>query len=600
MVRYSDELIEEIRSSNDIVDVISQYVILKRSGRNFFGLCPFHKEKSPSFSVSPDKQIFHCFGCGVGGNVIHFVSKIENLNFIETLQLLANRANINLPTLDNSYQDNKKAALKAKVYEINEIAAKFYHENLYKPTSKEAQEYIKKRKLDNRTLKSFLIGYSGTFDELYKLLKQKGYTEEEILASSLVNKADNGTFIDRFRKRLMIPIQDATGKFIAFGGRVLDDSKPKYINSPENIVYSKGRNLFGLNIAKKGDTKKIIIVEGYMDAISLYQRGITNVVASLGTALTEQQGRLLRKNSEQIIIGYDADGAGQAATLRGMEILQNMGCDIRVLQIYGAKDPDEFVIKYGPERFQKCVDSAISLVEFKVKILKQNLNLENVNDKIKFLNETAKILAKVDNSIEQEVYIDRISSEYGVSKEAIYGEVNKLKYAKTSDKKVLERAPIKSFIKEENSEKIDESIIKREKMVIYILLNYPKESFERIKDIITVGEIKTEMNKDIISKIYEQYASGKEGNILDLFTDEQTINYLSGIMADDFGVTDVNKCIEDLLNIYNKERLVNERNDILKKLENTSSLTQEESNELVKRLNDVILKIAKVKKLVAD
>ena len=600
MVRYSDELIEEIRSSNDIVDVISQYVILKRSGRNFFGLCPFHKEKSPSFSVSPDKQIFHCFGCGVGGNVIHFVSKIENLNFIETLQLLANRANINLPTLDNSYQDNKKAALKAKVYEINEIAAKFYHENLYKPTSKEAQEYIKKRKLDNRTLKSFLIGYSGTFDELYKLLKQKGYTEEEILASSLVNKADNGTFIDRFRKRLMIPIQDATGKFIAFGGRVLDDSKPKYINSPENIVYSKGRNLFGLNIAKKGDTKKIIIVEGYMDAISLYQRGITNVVASLGTALTEQQGRLLRKNSEQIIIGYDADGAGQAATLRGMEILQNMGCDIRVLQIYGAKDPDEFVIKYGPERFQKCVDSAISLVEFKVKILKQNLNLENVNDKIKFLNETAKILAKVDNSIEQEVYIDRISSEYGVSKEAVYGEVNKLKYAKTSDKKVLERAPIKSFIKQENSEKIDESIIKREKMVIYILLNYPKESFERIKDIITVGEIKTEMNKDIISKIYEQYASGKEGNILDLFTDEQTINYLSGIMADDFGVTDVNKCIEDLLNIYNKERLVNERNDILKKLENTSSLTQEESNELVKRLNDVILKIAKVKKLVAD
>ena len=600
MVRYSEELIEEIRSSNDIVDVISQYVILKRSGRNFFGLCPFHKEKSPSFSVSPDKQIFHCFGCGVGGNVIHFVSKIENLNFIETLQLLANRANINLPTLDTSYQDNKKAALKAKVYEINEITAKFYHENLYKPTSKEVQEYIKKRKLDNRTLKSFLIGYSGTFDELYKLLKQKGFSEEEILASSLVNKTENGVFIDRFRKRLMIPIQDATGKFIAFGGRVLDDSKPKYINSPENIVYSKGRNLFGLNIAKKGDTKKIIIVEGYMDAISLYQRGITNVVASLGTALTEQQGRLLRKNSEQVIIGYDADGAGQAATLRGMEILQNMGCDIRVLQIYGAKDPDEFVIKYGPERFQKCVDSAISLVEFKVKILKQNLNLENVNDKIKFLNETAKILAKVDNSIEQEVYIDRISSDYGVSKEAIYGEVNKLKYAKTSEKKVLERAPIKSFIKQENSEKIDESIIKREKMVIYILINYPKESFERIKDIITVGEIKSEINKDIISKIYEQYASGKETNILDLFTDEEKINYLSGIMADDFGVTDVNKCIEDLLNIYNKEKLVNERNEILKKLENTSSLTQEESNELVKKLNDVILKIAKVKKLVSD
>ena len=595
MVRYSEELIEEIRNSNDIVDVISQYVILKRSGRNFFGLCPFHKEKSPSFSVSPDKQIFHCFGCGVGGNVIHFVSKIENLDFRETLELLANRANIQLPTLDNSYQDNKKAMLKAKVYQINEIAAKFYHENLYKPTSKEAQEYIKKRKLDNRTLKSFLIGYSGTFDELYKLLKQKGFTEEEILASSLVNKADNGRFIDRFRRRLMIPIQDTTGRFIAFGGRVLDDSKPKYINSPENIVYSKGRNLFGLNIAKKYDTKKLIIVEGYMDAISLYQRGITNVVASLGTALTEQQGRLLRKNSEQVIIGYDADGAGQAATLRGLEILQNMGCDIRVLQIYGAKDPDEFVIKYGPERFQKCVDSAISLVEFKVKILKQNLNLDNVNDKIKFLNEVAKILSKVDNTIEKEVYIDKISQEYNISKEAIYGEVNKLTYSKTSDKKVLERPPIKSFIQKEEIEKIDEAVIKREKMVIYILVNYPNESYSKIKDIITVDDIKAETNKKIIAKIYEQYEKNNMANILDFFVEEEIVNYLSGIMADDFGIADINKCIEDLLNIYNKEKLVNKRNDIIKKLENASNMTSEEVKNLELELNNVILKLAKVK-----
>ena len=595
MVRYSEELIEEIRSSNDIVDVISQYVILKRSGRNFFGLCPFHKEKSPSFSVSPDKQIFHCFGCGVGGNVIHFVSKIENLDFRETLELLANRANITLPTLDNSYQDNKRAFLKSRVYEINEITAKFYHENLYKPTSKAAQEYTKKRKLDNRTLKSFLIGYSGNFDELYKLLKQKGFKEEEILASSLVNKTEKGTFIDRFRQRLMIPIQDTTGRFIAFGGRVLDDSKPKYINSPENIVYSKGRNLFGLNIAKKGDTKKIIIVEGYMDAISLYQRGITNVVASLGTALTEQQGRLLRKNSEQVIIGYDADGAGQAATLRGMEILQNMGCDIRVLQIYGAKDPDEFVIKYGPERFQKCVDNAISLVEFKVKILKQNLNLENVNDKIKFLNEVAKILSKVDNNIEKEVYIDKISKEYSISKEAIYGEVNKLMYSKTSDKKVLEKAPIKNYIKNENTEKIDEAIIKREKMVIYILVNYPEESYKAIKDIITIDSIKDSINKKIITKIYEQYANDKFTDVISLFEEQDVVNYLSGIMAEDFGISDLNKCIEDLLSLYNKEKLINTRNSIIKELENTENKTQEEIKKLEIELNDVILKLAKVK-----
>ena len=595
MVKYSDELIEEIKNSNDIVDVISQYVILKRSGRNFFGLCPFHKEKSPSFSVSPDKQIFHCFGCGVGGNVIHFVSKIENINFRETIELLANRANITLPKLSYNYEDDRKAMLKAKVYEINETAAKFYHENLYKPTSKAAQEYIKKRKLDNKTLKSFLIGYSGNFDELYKMLKSKGFKDEEILASSLVNRADNGVFIDRFRKRLMIPIQDTTGRFIAFGGRVLDDSKPKYINSPENIVYSKGRNLFGLNIAKKGDTKRIIIVEGYMDAISLYQRGITNVVASLGTALTEQQGRLLRKNSEQVIIGYDADGAGQAATLRGMDILQNMGCDIRVLQIYGAKDPDEFIIKYGPERFQKCVDSAISLVEFKVKILKQGLNLDNVNDKIKFLNEIAKILSKVDNKIENEVYIEKISKEYGISKEAIYAEVNKLIYDKKSDKKILERNPVKAYIKKENIAKVDEAIIKREKLVIYILVNYPKESFAKIKDTILVQDIKDEINKKIISKIYEQYSSGKIGDVISLFEEEEIVNYLSGIMAEDFEIVDLNKCIEDLLNTYNKEKLLTTRNDIIKKLEDTSNMTEEEIKDLEKRLNDVILRLAKVK-----
>ena len=332
-----------------------------------------------------------------------------------------------------------------------------------------------------------------------------------------------------------------------------------------------------------------------MDAISLYQRGITNVVASLGTALTEQQGRLLRKNSEQVIIGYDADGAGQAATLRGLEILQNMGCDIRVLQIYGAKDPDEFVIKYGPERFQKCVDSAISLVEFKVKILKQNLNLDNVNDKIKFLNEVAKILSKVDNTIEKEVYIDKISQEYNISKEAIYGEVNKLTYSKTSDKKVLERAPIKSFIQKEEIEKIDEAVIKREKMVIYILVNYPNESYSKIKDIITVDDIKAETNKKIIAKIYEQYEKNNMANILDFFVEEEIVNYLSGIMADDFGIADINKCIEDLLNIYNKEKLVNKRNDIIKKLENASSMTSEEVKNLELELNNVILKLAKVK-----
>lgn len=287
MVRYSDELIDEIKNSNDIVDIISQYVVLKRRGRNFLGLCPFHKEKTPSFSVSPDKQIFHCFGCGVGGDVITFINKIENYNYRESIEVLAEKAGIALPTSDNE-QDNKRQKLKGKVYEINQLVAELYHENLYKPQAKLAQDYVKKRKLDNNTLKKFMIGYSNGGTEVYNLLKSKGFTEEEILASNLVKKYSNG-FADVYRNRLMFPIQDVRNKVIAFGGRVLDDSLPKYINSPEGVVYSKGRNLYALNVAKNANESNIIIVEGYMDAVSLHQRGISNVVASLGTALTEMQ-----------------------------------------------------------------------------------------------------------------------------------------------------------------------------------------------------------------------------------------------------------------------------------------------------------------------
>ena len=592
MVRYSEELIEEIKNSNDIVDVISQYVNLKRSGRNFFGLCPFHKEKSPSFSVSPDKQIFHCFGCGAGGNVIHFISKIENADFKEAIGILANRAGIELPTLNN-YEDNKTALLKSKVYEINQIAAEFYHQNLYKPTSKIGQEYIKKRKLDNRTLKSFLIGYSGNFDELYRILKQKGFTEEEILASSLVNKTDDGKYIDRFRKRVMFPIQDTRNKVIAFGGRVTDDSKPKYINSPENIVYSKGRHLFGLNVAKRGELKNIIIVEGYMDAISLYQRGITNVVASLGTALTEAQGRLLRRYSERVTIGYDSDGAGQAATLRGLEILQNIGCDVRILQISGAKDPDEYVIKYGPERFLKCVEQAISLVEFKVKMLKQSLNLDNINDKIKFLNQVAKILSNVTNSIERELYVEKIANEYNVSKEAIYGEVNKLIYAKNTGEKTLEKPIVKKEIKKEKQE-IDSSTTKRENLIIYLLINYPQESYKKIKSVISENDMKLEENQKILKKMYEEIEKGNiNRDILNYFEEQNIIDHISGIMSYDFEISDLNKCIEDVVNTYEKDKLINRRQEILDIIKNGQGFSEEELNNLEDELSNIVIKLKK-------
>ncbi len=593
MARYSDEVINDVRQSNDIVDVISQYVHLKRSGRNFFGLCPFHNEKSPSFSVSPDKQIFHCFGCGVGGNVFSFITQIEGINFVEAVQMLAERANIQLPTLQDN-GDSQREELKAKVYKVNEFTADFYHQNLYKPQAKIAQEYVKKRQLSNETLKSFKIGFSGKFDELYQELKKQGFGEREILESGLVNKNERGQYIDRYRNRLMFPICDARGKVIAFGGRVLDDSKPKYINSPENVVYSKGRNLFGLNVAKKGDLKRILIVEGYMDVISLHQRGITNVVAPLGTALTEQQGWLLRKNSEQIILSFDSDEAGLKAKLRALDILQNMGCDLRILQMEGAKDPDEYIIKYGNARFNNLVDKALSIIEFKVKILKKDLNLENTNDKIKFLNEIAKLISNVNNTIEREVYIEKIAKEYDISKEAIYAEVNKLTYKNVKTEKVLEKPkPVVTHIKREEKV-ISEAVKRRENTVIALLLMGDLNIFEILRQNIKVEDFQDEVNKKIAQKLYEEFEKGNSNinAIIDnLEQDEQ--NQITMIMSEDYEITDIEKAIDDVVQAYEREKLNTRKFEILDLLD--KNLENDQKKELEKELSNIIIRLAKIK-----
>ena len=595
MVRYSEELIDEIRNSNDIVDIISQYVILKRSGRNFFGLCPFHKEKTPSFSVSPDKQIFHCFGCGAGGNVIHFISKIENVDFKESLEILADRAGIKLPTLENNV-DSKRLELKEKVYEINKLVAMYYHETLYKPQAKPAQEYVKKRKLDNKALKEFCIGYAENANVLYKLLKEKGFIEEEILASDLVIKKGNN-YVDRFKNRLIFPIQDIRNRFIAFGGRVLDNSLPKYINSPENIVYSKARNLYGLNVAKNTKTRKLIIVEGYMDTVSLHQRGIDNVVASCGTALTEAQGRLLRKYAEKVIISYDSDSAGQAATLRGLEILNNLGCDIRILQMEGAKDPDEYVIKYGNGRFNDLVENAISLVEFKIKVLKKGLNIENTNDKIKFMNEIAKILGGVDNKIEQEIYIDKISSDYNISKEAIYAQINKNEYSNNKGAKILESSSIRKPTIKRQEKEINPELEKRENIIISLLIDGGEEVYNKIKDIINPNDFKSEANQKIMRRLYEEFEKGNSNinSLVDMFADdEQVVNALTGIMADDYEIEDNKKALDDVINNYQKEKLMARRNEIIQSL-NNANLDKEKASELEKELHTLIIKLAQIK-----
>lgn len=602
MARYSEEIIEQVRQNNDVVDVISQYVHLTRKGRNYFGLCPFHNEKSPSFSVSPDRQIFHCFGCGVGGNVYTFLMKIEGITFKEALEQLAERANIQLPKLENN-ADTAREELKAKVYKVNEFTAEFYHQNLYKPTSKIGQEYVKKRKMNKETLEAYRIGFSGKFDELYKALKAQGFGEKEILESGLVNKNDNGTYIDRYRNRLMFPICDVRGKVIAFGGRILDDSKikdpkfpqPKYINSPENVVYSKGRHLFGLNVAKKDSAKKLLIVEGYMDVISLHQRGVTNVVGALGTALTEQQGWLLRKSTEQVILGFDADGAGQTAIARSMEILQKMGCDMRVLQIEGAKDPDEYIVKFGEGRFRLAMDNAISLVEFKVKNLKKDLNLENTGDKIKFLNEIAKILSKVENTMEREIYIEKIAQGYNISKEAIYAEVNKLIYNNTKEDKVLqsrEIKPVRENIK--NTTEIDEDLKRRENTIIAILLDSNANMFAKIKEQIKPEDFKDSVNRKIAEQLYKELEK-EDCNInrlIDSF-DEETQNHITMVMATDYEIDNLEKAVDDILQKYEKKKLDNRKQEILKQLEIEEDV--DKKKELGKELSNIIITLAKIK-----
>lgn len=591
MVRYSDNVIEDVISSNDIVDIISQYVTLKRSGRNFLGLCPFHKEKTPSFSVSPDKQIFHCFGCGVGGNVIHFVSKVENINFKESIEILADKAGITLPT-SNANIDSKKQQLKEKVYKVNEEVANFYHEELYKPIAKIAQEYVKRRKLDNKTLINFKIGYAPNGNFLYKFLKEKGFGEEEILASTLVKKYNNN-YVDTFRNRLMFPIIDVKNRVIAFGGRVLDNSLPKYINSPDTVVYNKGRNLYGLNIAKNARLDNIIIVEGYMDCVSLHQRGIPNVVASLGTALTEFQGRLLRKYSEKVVISYDSDGAGQAATLRGLEILKNIGCDVRILQMEGAKDPDEFVIKYGNGRFNLLVEKAISLVEFKAKMLRQKLNLENVNDKIKFLKEVAGLLRNVDSKIEQEIYIDKISKEYNISKEALYAEINKKNGNKLGNK-VLEKN--KAVKIKQKDEELPEILQKRENAIISILINGDEETYSRIREKIAPEDMKIDTNRRIVEKVYKEHERTKNivNNIIELFAeDQEVINKLTEIMTSESEQTIDKKAVDNIINVYEKEKLTFLKAEIIQKLNDTKS--EEEIQELEEKLNAIIIKLVKFK-----
>ncbi len=424
--------IDELVARSDIFSVVSSYMELKKSGSGYVGLCPFHNEKTPSFRVDTDKQLFHCFGCGVGGGVISFIMKIEHLEFVEAVEKLAQRAGMEMPegTTDVAERQSRK-----RYIEMQREAARFYYGVLSKPEGAPALEYFSKRELTVKTIKQFGLGFApNEWDKLIRSLRSKGYKDEELIEAGLAVKNKNGRVYDRFRNRVMFPIIDIRGDVIGFGGRVMDDSVPKYLNSPETRIFNKRLNLFALNIAKKDASKKIILAEGYMDVISLHQAGFSNAVASLGTALTPDQAKLIKRYADEVFIAYDSDGAGVTATERAISILRSADLRISVIKFRGAKDPDEFIKKYGAEEFKSLIESANSDSEFLLNGEKEKYDLNKDEDRAEYLKKAAVQISKLENPVEADIYISRVASETNVSRDALKSQVE-LERKKTYRKK---------------------------------------------------------------------------------------------------------------------------------------------------------------------
>lgn len=427
MSYYPPEVIDEIRSANDIVDVIGQYVKLKRSGSSYVGLCPFHNEKTPSFHVNADKQFFHCFGCGVGGDVFGFTMKYGNYSYPDAVKVLADRVNYTLPEPEMTADIVKKRELKQSLYEIHKIAARFYYDQLISDNGRRAVEYLDSRQVKLGARKKFGLGYSPIArGALYEELKNKGFSDYTILKSGLVTKKDNGVFYDKFFNRLMFPIIDVYGNIIGFGGRILGDGQPKYLNSPETDIFNKSRNLYNLNNAKQTKLREFILVEGYMDAIAIYQAGFKNVVASLGTAFNENHAKVLKSYADSVILLFDSDDAGVKAVLRAIPVLKSSGLKIKVLQVHDAKDPDEFIKKFGSSEFGELLRTAKNHIIFQAEYLRKKYNFDIIDDRISFSKDIANLLSAVDSPIEISAYLKEISKISQIDLESIQNEISKL------------------------------------------------------------------------------------------------------------------------------------------------------------------------------
>lgn len=517
-MRYSDDLIEEIRLKNDIVDVIGGYVKLQRKGSSHFGLCPFHNEKSPSFSVSPDKQMYYCFGCGAGGNVFTFIMEYENFTFLEALKMLAERAGVDLPQLEYSKEAREQADKKNQLLKINREAAKYYYLQLKGKQGTQAMNYLKGRGLSDETIQKFGLGFSDRFGNgLYRYLKELDYPDGILHESGLFNADEKHGMYDKFWNRVIFPIMDVNNKVIGFGGRVMGDGKPKYLNSPETKIFDKSRNLYGLHAARLSRKKNLIICEGYMDVISMHQAGFNHAVASLGTALTSLQASLMKRYTDEVLIIYDSDEAGTRAALRAIPLLKGVGLSTKVVNLKPYKDPDEFIQHEGREAFEKRLEAAENSFLFELRMSEQAYDMEDPQGKTDFLHNAASRLLGFEDEIERNNYIESVAGTYGIESSTLSKFVNKLALKGAGIQEI--RQP-KSGI-HSNREK-ESGIQKAQKLMLTWITSYP-EIMEQITDYIGPQDFTTELYHKVAEMLFEQYHRGEinPAKLLNRFVDSE-------------------------------------------------------------------------------
>ena len=532
---YSDEIIEEVRSRNDIVDVISSYVNLKKKGNSYSACCPFHHEKTPSFHVSREKQMYHCFGCGVGGNVYTFLMEHENYSFPEAVEALAERAGVKLPEQSMSPEAKKQADERTRIKDMNRLAAGYFHYLLRTEHGTHALEYLTNRGLTEDTINRFGLGFSDVYrDDLYKYLKNKGYKDEEMKNSGLIRFDEKYGASDQFWNRVMYPIVDTNNRVIGFGGRVMGDGKPKYINTQETPVFDKSRNLYGLNFAKKSKRQGIIFCEGYMDVISMHQAGFDNAVASLGTALTPGQVNLIKRYTDRVYLAYDSDEAGTKAALRALGIMREFEMPARVISLKPYKDPDELIQAEGTESFERRIEQAVSGTMFEIGILEHNYNQEDPQERSQFQKEAARILSVIEDPLERNNYIESVAGKYRIDKDSLKETVTQYGIsgaARINNDVFRERKPRKS-VEEEKQQKQ----LKAERLLITWLIN-DNSLFDKIKDVIGVDDFLDPVYRDVVENLLKQYETdGKvtPAAIINHYQSKEEHEKVSGIMQQEF------------------------------------------------------------------